>query len=64
MKALMYFLAGVFGLFGILAVLRTIERLVSGTGILPSQLLIALLALLLTGVCFKKARKKPGDKSE
>ena len=56
MKILFYFLTAVFGLFGILAVLRTIERLMSGAGLLPAQLLIAIVALLLAVVCLKKAR--------
>jgi hypothetical protein len=64
MKALMYILGTVFGLFGILALLRTIEHLVTGTGLIPSQLLIALVALLIAGVCFKKARKGPAGKVE
>ena len=56
MKILFYFLTAVFSLFGILAVLRTIERLMSGAGLLPVQLLIAIVALLLAGVCLNKAR--------
>jgi hypothetical protein len=56
MKILFYFLTAVFGLFGILAVLRTVERLMSGAGLLPAQLLIAIVALVLAGVCLKKAR--------
>jgi hypothetical protein len=58
MKILFYILAVVFGLLSLLAVLRTIERLLSGIGLLPSQLLIALVALLLAGVCLRKARSK------
>ena len=56
MKILFYFLTAIFGLFGILAVLRTIERLMSGAGLLPAQLLIAVVMLLLAVVCLKKAR--------
>ena len=56
MKILFYVLTAVFGLFGILAVLRTIERLMSGAGLLPAQLLIAIVMLLLAVVCLKKAR--------
>jgi hypothetical protein len=56
MKILWYFLTGVFGLFGTLAVARTVERLLSGAGLLPVQLLIALIALILAVACFRKAR--------
>jgi hypothetical protein len=56
MKILFYVLTAILGLFGILAVLRTVERLMSGAGIVPVQLLIALVALILAGVCLKKAR--------
>jgi hypothetical protein len=56
MKILLYFLTAVFGLFGILAVLRTIERLMFGAGLLPAQLPIAFVSFVLAGVCLKKAR--------
>ena len=56
MKILFYVLTAVFGLFGILAVLRTIERLMAGAGLLPAQLLIAIVMLCLAVVCLKKAR--------
>jgi hypothetical protein len=56
MKICFYCLTAVLGLFGILAVLRTIERLMAGAGLLPAQLLIAIVALLLAGVCLRKAR--------
>jgi len=62
MKILFYVLTAVLGLFGILAVLRTVERLMSGAGILPVQLLIALVALILAGVCLKKARASGAEK--
>jgi hypothetical protein len=55
LKALFYFLTAVFGLFGVLTVLRTIERLISGVGLMPAQLLFAIVALLSTGLCLKKA---------
>lgn len=57
MSTLFYVLTAILGLFGILAVLRTVERLMSGAGILPVQLLLALGALILAGVCLKKARE-------
>lgn len=56
MKILFCVLATVFGLFGFLAVLRTIERLATGGGILPAQVLIAFVALALAVVCLRKAR--------
>jgi hypothetical protein len=56
MKILFYLLTTVFGLFGVLAVLRTIERLMGGAGFLPAQLLIAVVMLILAVVCLKKAR--------
>ena len=59
MKILLYFLTFVFGLFGILAVLRMIERTVSGAGLLPAQFLVAIVGLLLAVICFKKARGAP-----
>ena len=62
MKILFYFLTAVLGLFGILAVVRTVERLVSGAGLLPAQLLIAIVALVLAGVCLKKARTSGTEK--
>jgi|GEM_PF-2094546 hypothetical protein len=58
MKILWYFLTAVFGFYGILAVLRTIELLVTGAGLLPAQLVIAIVALLLASVFLKKARSK------
>jgi hypothetical protein len=62
MKILFYVLTAVLGLFGILAVLRTVERLMAGAGILSVQLLIALVALILAGVCLKKARASGTEK--
>jgi hypothetical protein len=62
MKILFYVLTAILGLFGILAVLRTVERLMSGAGILPAQLLIAVVALVLAGVCLKKARAGGAEK--
>ena len=56
MKVLFYVLTAILGLFGILAVVRTVQRLVSGAGILPAQLLIAFVALVFAGICLRKAR--------
>jgi len=56
MRIIFYFLTFIFGFFGILALLRTIERLVAGAGILPAQVLIAFVTLLLAVVCLRKAR--------
>ena len=51
-----YFLAFIFGLFGVLSLLRTIERLVHGAGVLPVQLLIAIVGLCVAILCVRKAR--------
>jgi hypothetical protein len=58
MKALWYFLTVIFGFYGILAVLHTIELLVTGAGLFPAQLITAIVALLLASVFLKKARSK------
>ena len=58
MKTLWYFLTAIFGFYGILAVVHTIEFLVTGAGLLPAELIIAIVALLLASVCLKKARSK------
>jgi hypothetical protein len=56
MKILFYFLMLVFGLYGALAVLRTIELLVTGGGFNPVTLLLGIVGLVLAGACLKKAR--------
>jgi hypothetical protein len=56
MKGLFYFLTAVFGVFGALSVLRTIELLALGGGPLPVQFLIAVIMLTLAGACLRKAR--------
>ncbi len=56
MKILFYLLTLVFGLFGVLGALRIVERLKSGAGLLPAQLLIAFVMLVLAVICLKKAR--------
>jgi len=58
MKTLWYFLTAVFALLGVLAVFRIIERLAGGAGVLPVQILNAFVALLVAGVCLKRARSK------
>lgn len=56
MKILWYVLTLVFGVIGVLAGLRTFEHLMSGAGLLPAQLLIAIMMLLLAVLCLRKAR--------
>jgi hypothetical protein len=56
MKALWYLLTAVFGLFGVLSTLRSLERLATGAGVPLAQILVALVALLVAWVCLKKAR--------
>ena len=56
MKTIWYLFTFLFGAFGILALARSIERLASGAGVLVTQVLIALVCLLLAWVCLKKAR--------
>jgi hypothetical protein len=58
MRFLLYVAATLFGLFGVLALLRTIERVATGVGWLPSQVALGLLALLIATVCFRRARKR------
>jgi uncharacterized membrane protein YsdA (DUF1294 family) len=56
MRALWYLLTLVFGLFGALAGLRAVEHAISGGSIMAQQILIAVIALLIAAVCFKKVR--------
>jgi hypothetical protein len=58
MKILFYFLTFIFGAYGILAVLRTIELLATGGGFNPVTLLFGIVGLFLAAVCLKKARAK------
>jgi len=51
-----YLLTGLFGLFGTLAMLRSIELFAVGPGVQPAQLLIAFVMLVSAGACWKKAR--------
>jgi hypothetical protein len=57
MKISWYVMTTVFAALGVLAVLRTVERLVSGGGVLPAALIIAVIMLILAVVCFRKAHK-------
>jgi hypothetical protein len=56
MKVLWYILTAFLGLTGILALIRSVERLVVGAGLLPVQLIIAVVLLLLAALCLRKAR--------
>jgi hypothetical protein len=57
MKFFFYFLTTVFGLFGTLSALYTMELLMNGR-FLPMQLLIALAMFALAVMFLKKAREK------
>ena len=56
MKILWYLLTAFLGLIGVLALVRTFERLAVGAGLLPVQLIIAVVMLLLAALCLRKAR--------
>jgi hypothetical protein len=56
MKFVFYFLTTFFSLLGALALLRTIELLLTGEGMLPAQFFVVIIMLLLAGGCLKKAR--------
>ena len=56
MRILWYFLTALFGLIGVLAAIRTLERLASSAGLIPTQLVIAVVMLLLAALCLRKAR--------
>ena len=56
MRILWYGLTALFGVIGVLAGLRIVERLVSGAGIIPVQLIIAFVMLGLAVLCLQKAR--------
>ena len=55
-KALLYLLTVVLGAIGALAVLRSVERLVVGAGLMPVQLFMGVVFLGLAWLCLKKAR--------
>lgn len=56
MRIVWYLLAVVLGAFGVLGVIRSIERLAAGAGVSPIQLLIGLIGILLAWLCSQKAR--------
>jgi hypothetical protein len=56
MRILWYVLTVFLCLIGLLALIRTVERLVVGAGLLPTQLIIAVVMLLLAVLCRRKAR--------
>lgn len=56
MRILWYLLTTLFGLTGVLALIRTVERLTTGSGLRPAQLVIASVMLLLAVLCARKAR--------
>ena len=56
MRILWYGLTALFGLIGLLGLIRTVEQLVTGAGLIPIQLAIAFVFLLLAVVCVQKAR--------
>ena len=56
MKTVWYLLAVVLGAFGALGFLRSIERLIIGTGVSPIQIFIGLVGLGLAWLCIRQAR--------
>ncbi len=57
-----YVLTLLFGFLGVLALLRTIERLAHGAGVVPAQLIMAVLGLFLAVMCLRKARAASRNK--
>jgi hypothetical protein len=51
MKIVFYLLTAFFGLLGILGLLRTVELLLTGAGVSPIQVLIAIIALIIAVAC-------------
>ena len=58
MKILYYFLAAICGLFGLLALARTVEVLAVGGGLQVIQVLIAIVALALAWMFLGRTRAK------
>lgn len=56
MRILWYLLTALFGVIGVLALIRTVERVLAGAGLIPMQLVIAFVMLLLAVVCVRQAR--------
>jgi len=61
MRMIYYFLTGFFTLLGALALVCTIERLITEDGMLPVQFLIAIIMMALAGGCLRKARDSMSD---
>ncbi len=55
MKIVWYLLTVIFGAFGILALLRSLELVING-GMPTSQVLFAVIGLVLAWQCLRKAR--------
>ena len=56
MRILWYVLTALFGVIGVLALLRTVEELATGSGLSPRRAVIAIGMLLLAVFCVRKAR--------
>lgn len=56
MRILWYVFTALFGLFGLLALIRTVERIVSCQGLIPIQLLVGFGMLFLAVICIQRAR--------
>lgn len=56
MKTLWYLIAAIVGLIGVLAVVRIVERLMTGADLMPAQLLIGLVFLLVAVIAVRQAR--------
>ena len=61
MRIFWYLLAIVLGVFGALGLVRSVERLMGGAGLLPVQILIGMVGLVLAWLCIKKARSASSD---
>lgn len=55
MRILWYLLTALFGLIGVLALIRTVERLAGGVGLIPTQLVIAFVMLFLAVLWVREA---------
>jgi hypothetical protein len=58
-----YILTLIFGFVGVLAALRTMERLVHGAPTMATQLFVAVIGLSVAVLCLKKARAASHKKS-
>jgi hypothetical protein len=58
MKIIYYLLTLVFGLFGLLALIRSLEVLAFSGGFKPVQILIAIIAFAFSWACLHKGRAK------